>query len=179
MIGELWIGRGEFDRASGIARGTYDREWSTVRFLVFEPIRIACDLGPYAVQVEQEICRGPEHLEARLNAVIAAGGEGLVLRHARFDTCAKVKPELDDDAIVCGHLPGKGRNAGRLGALLVRLANGRQFRLGGGLSDTERDSPPPIGTMVRFVYEGLTSTGLPRFARYRGTRAEAGFPLRC
>ena len=61
---------------------------------------------------------------------------------------------------------GKGKYAGQVGALVVEREDGRRFRLGSGLSDRERASPPPIGSWVTYHYNGYTSTGLPRFARF-------------
>ena len=54
------------------------------------------------------------------------------MKPARSDTLLKLKPWLDAEAVVVAHLPGKGKYAGQLGALRVRLADGREFRLGTG-----------------------------------------------
>ena len=43
------------------------------------------------------------------------------------------------------HLPGKGRHAGRLGAVVVELPNGLTFSVGTGFTDAQRQSPPPRG----------------------------------
>ena len=64
------------------------------------------------------------------------------------------------------HVTGQGRFVGMLGALEVRMADGRQFRIGTGFSDAERQAPPPIGAQISFRYRGLTATGLPRFASF-------------
>jgi DNA ligase-1 len=60
----------------------------------------------------------------------------------RSTVLLKLKPLHDADAVVLAHLPGRGRHQGRLGALLVRSENGREFRLGTGLSDALRDASP-------------------------------------
>jgi DNA ligase-1 len=57
-----------------------------------------------------------------------------------------------------------------LGALLVELEDGRRFRLGTGFSDAERADPPAPGSLVSFRYDGLTTHGLPRFARFLRVR---------
>ena len=72
-----------------------------------------------------------------------------------------------------GHEPGKGRHKGRLGALLAELPNGVKFAVGTGLSDAERASPPPVGSMITFRYQELTDGGVPRFPSYVGVRALA------
>ena len=71
-----------------------------------------------------------------------------------------------------GHLPGKGRLAGMLGALLVDMPDGRRFRLGTGFSDEERREPPPVGATVTYEYFGKTRNGLPRFASFLRIRDE-------
>ena len=65
-----------------------------------------------------------------------------------------------------GHVPGKGKYAGMLGALEVRAANGQRFKLGTGLSDAQRASPPAIGSTVTYTYRDLTPGGKPRFASF-------------
>jgi DNA ligase 1 len=82
----------------------------------------------------------------------------------------KMKAWYDTEAVVIGYQPGKGKHAGRVGALRIRTANGVEFLLGTGLSDTERDNPPPIGSRVTFRYRSLTPRGLPRFASFYRTR---------
>jgi DNA ligase-1 len=77
-----------------------------------------------------------------------------------------MKPRYDDEAIVTGYTKGKGKYEGQVGALVVEWKNGRQFKIGSGLSDHERKNPPEIGSSVTFEYSGYTSTGLPRFARF-------------
>ncbi|MDT8444530.1 MAG: DNA ligase, partial [Desulfuromonadales bacterium] len=86
----------------------------------------------------------------------------------------KVKTYQDAEATVLAHLPGKGRNQGRLGALLVALADGTQFKLGSGFSDAERQSPPPVGTVVTFKFYGKFESGIPRFPSFLRIRSDQG-----
>ena len=67
-------------------------------------------------------------------------------------------------------LPGKGKYEGMTGSLLVERPDGVRFRLGSGLSDVQRADPPPIGAWVTYRYDGLTSKGVPRFARFLRVR---------
>ena len=69
-----------------------------------------------------------------------------------------------------GHLPGKVRHTGRLGALLLMLPSGHQFVLGTGFTDIQRISPPAIGAVVTYRYRERTPTGLPRFASFLRVR---------
>jgi len=190
MDGELWISRNRFDVVSGIARSTQPdpAAWEAVRFMVFDlpthpgpfaervaAIRtlVARTAHPHLRMVEQNRVASRAALDARLAQVVAAGGEGLMLHHAearygvgRSNALLKLKPHDDAEARVLAHAPGKGKYTGMLGALVVEHHDGRQFRIGTGFTDAQRAEPPPLGSWVTYRYTGLTSTGLPRFARF-------------
>ena len=128
---------------------------------------------PWLRPVEQRRVASQDELDARMRAVVDAGGEGLMLQHrdvhytsGRSDGLLKLKPHDDAEARVVAHLPGRGKYAGMVGALLVEREDGARFRLGSGLSDAERGTPPPLGSLVTYRYNGLTINGLPRFARF-------------
>jgi len=187
LDGELWLGRNTFERLSGIVRKTepVDAEWRQVRYMLFELpgaegtfttrkdrlAQWAEHAGiPWLQAVEQFRVADQKTLLAKLDSVVAAGGEGLMLHRAdapytagRSDDLVKLKPYLDREAKVVAHLPGAGRNTGRLGALLVADDNGRSFRVGTGFSDAQREAPPPVGSTITYRYRGLTAKGLPRF----------------
>lgn len=187
LDGELWMGRGTFERLSGIVRKSepVDAEWRQVRYMLFELPRadgtfterltrmreLVEGAGiPWLRAIGQFRVADRHALEVKLREVIDAGGEGLMLHRADApyltggaDALFKLKPYLDADATVIGHIPGKGRHAGRLGALLVEDANGRRFRIGTGLSDAQRELPPRLGSRVIYRHRGLTAKGLPRF----------------
>jgi DNA ligase 1 len=127
-----------------------------------------------------ERCRGTGHLREDLARVEALGGEGLMLRQpgstyevGRSATLLKVKTFQDAEATVVGHQAGAGKHKGRLGALLVRLADGKEFAVGTGLTDKERESPPPVGSVIAFRYQELSDAGIPRFPSYVGVRIDA------
>jgi DNA ligase 1 len=84
----------------------------------------------------------------------------------------KVKSRHDMEAIVLAHLPGQGRNEGRMGALLVQLPDQTEFRLGTGFSDQERENPPAIGSSVTFTHSGFLESGIPRFPSFLRIREE-------
>lgn len=196
LDGELWMGRGRFAQLSGAVRKEVpvDDEWRQVRYMIFElpgasgSFRERADQISQLVRqanvawlqpVEQFSVAGDTSLRQRLAAVVAAGGEGLMLHRAdavyetgRSDTLLKLKPWLDADAEVIGHRPGKGRHKGSLGALLVRTSEGKTFLLGTGFTDEMRRNPPPIGTWVTYRYRELTNTGLPRFASFLRIRED-------
>jgi len=118
-------------------------------------------------------------LAAKLQGVVAAGGEGLMLRRAdapyrfdRSDDLLKLKPHQDAEARVTAHLPGNGKYEGMLGALEVQRPDGLRFRVGTGFTDEQRRHPPPLGAWITYSYYGLTARGVPRFARFLRIRKD-------
>ena len=95
---------------------------------------------------------------------------GSIYRNGRSEWLLKYKRHDDAEARVVAHLPGKGKYEGMTGSLLVERPDGVRFRLGSGLSDVQRADPPPIGAWVTYRYDGLTSKGVPRFARFLRVR---------
>lgn len=194
LDGELWIGRGRFQALSGIVRRTAadTAGWQALRYMLFElpdgegdfaaraaRLReLAHGAGwPQLIAVEQQRLPSAQALQQRLAAIVAAGGEGLMLHRAdapyhtgRSPALLKLKPLQDAEAQVTGHVAGRGKHAGRLGALRVCSENGIEFLLGTGFSDAEREAPPPLGSWVTFTYRGLTTDGVPRFASFLRVR---------
>jgi DNA ligase 1 len=54
----------------------------------------------------------------------------------------------------------------------VQTPQGLRFKLGSGLRDADRASPPPIGSLVTYRYLGLHPDGPPRFASYVRVRTD-------
>jgi len=90
----------------------------------------------------------------------------------RSQDLLKVKSVQDSEGVVIAYIPGEGRLQGMTGSLLLRLDDGREIRVGSGLNDTLRHTPPALGTRITFAYNGLTSSGLPRFARFLRIRPD-------
>ena len=135
---------------------------------------------PWVQAVAQQRVANDAALQELLQRTVRAGGEGLMLhrgaslyRAGRSDDLIKVKTHDDAEARVVAHLPGKGKHAGRLGALLVEMPSGQRFKLGTGFSDAERDAPPAIGSWVTYRFRGQHDSGLPRFASFVRVRADA------
>ena len=84
----------------------------------------------------------------------------------RSSDLLKLKTYQDTEAEVIGYRPGKGKYRGMAGALIVKTPEGKTFAIGSGLTDAMRQTPPEIGTVVTYRYNGLTKNGLPRFARF-------------
>ena len=190
LDGELWLGHGRFDALSAAVRRLVplDDEWRQVRYMVFDLPgaagtfearastieRLAQQVSwPQLQAVPQTTSANRAELQRRLDEVVRAGGEGLMLHRAdaahhagRSPVLLKLKPLNDADAQVVAHVGGRGRHAGRLGALHLRTAEGTEFLVGTGFSDAQRDRPPPVGSWVTYTYRGTTATGVPRFASF-------------
>ncbi len=196
LDGELWLGRGKFDVVSGMVRKAepLDADWEQIKYMVFE---IPQGVGPFSERaallklvvrgtawaqlqgVEQFRVPNQAVLQDRLKAVKAAGGEGLMLHLAsapyvtgRNAVLLKLKTLADAEAEVVGHVAGKGKYAGMTGALDVKTADGQRFKLGTGLSDEQRKTPPAIGSTVTYTYRDLTPSGKPRFASFLRVASE-------
>lgn len=190
LDGELWGGRQTFERTSGTVRHAIpiDSEWAALRFMTFD---LPADPDPFGARltrltqliasenhrwlhcVEQFRVADAKQLQALLLKTERSGGEGLMLHDerayymaTRTDQLLKVKSSADAEAKVVEYLPGKGKYAGKLGALLVERPDGVRFRIGSGFSATQRAAPPPLGTWITYAYNGTTTNGIPRFARF-------------
>lgn len=137
-----------------------------------------------------------EIIEARLEEVTNAGGEGLMIRHPasnwepiRSIMLGKYKKLEDAEATIIGHRAGLGKHLGRLGSLQVRMGS-TIFDLGG-FTDEERMLSPsaaewagnnpgdllpldlsvpcpefPSQKVITFRYRELSDDGVPKEARY-------------
>ncbi len=195
--GELWGGRGTFEQTVAIVKKeTPHNGWLQLKLAIFDvpeapgsfTQRIAkakqwftAHPSSYAFVIPQITVGNPAELQQYLTEIEKLGGEGLIVRKpdalyaaGRSTEILKVKNYQDAEATVIAHLPGAGRNTGRLGALLVKLDDGRQCRIGGGFSDAERESPPPIGAVITFKFYGKYQSGLPKFPSFLRVRKDMG-----
>jgi DNA ligase-1 len=194
LDGELWLGRGEFERLSGVVRrqSPDDADWSGIKFMVFDlPAHtgffderlkrleeIVADIKTSHIQlVKQFKVSSHEVLMKKLDDIVNQGGEGLMLhlassvyKNARSDDLLKLKKHFDAEAVVINHLPGKGKYKGMLGSIVVETADKKRFKIGTGFSDAERRNPPAIGSTITYKYFGLTNKGVPRFASFMRVR---------
>ncbi|MCD6526183.1 MAG: DNA ligase [Desulfuromonas sp.] len=195
--GELWGGRDQFEQTTSIVRRQQPHPgWLELKLAIFdvpqasggfqlriEQARQWFEHHPsrYAFVIEQIPVVDQHHLQQQLHHIEQLGGEGLIVRHpnagyerGRSTTILKVKSYQDSEATVVAQLPGKGRNQGRLGALLVELKNGTRLKIGSGFSDAERESPPAIGSIITFKHYGFYASGLPKFPVYLRPRVDHG-----
>ena len=204
MDGELWAGRGQFQKAVSTVRQrnpneSDDSAWRSIKFMVFdlpaEPGTFTERLStlnsvvsklavPWVQAVAQNKVASHAALQSQLKQITKAGAEGLMLHRGsslykgvRNDDLLKVKTHDDTEAKVIGHIPGKGKYAGQLGALLVEMPArdgqaAKRFKLGTGFSDAQRQTPPAIGSNVTYRYRGLNDSGVPRFASFMRLRED-------
>lgn len=195
LEGELWGGRGSFEQTASIVMKQQPHDgWRQIKFAVFdaplipgrftERIAKAIDWfashpSAYAFVIPQSELQDHAELQSELQRIEKLGGEGLIVRApdayysiGRSPTILKVKSYQDDEATVLKHLPGRGRNSGRLGSLLVELNDGTQFKIGSGFSDLQREAPPPIGAVITFKHYGTYQSGIPKFPSFLRIRQD-------
>ncbi|MBM9604379.1 DNA ligase [Desulfopila inferna] len=195
LEGELWGGRGTFEKTISIVLKDEAHDgWLQLKFGIFDVPEASGGFmrrlekarewfaehpSPYAFLISQNPVRQQEHLQQELQRVEELGGEGLIVRKpdalyagGRSSEILKVKDFQDAEAVVVAHLPGQGRNIGRLGALLVELPDGIRFKVGSGFSDEERENPPAIGELITFRYFGYYLSGIPRFPSFLRIRLD-------
>ena len=184
LDGEIHGGRGTFQTAVGrIRRG----DWHGLRYAIFDVINAdpfedrqatlkALQLPAWCECLTHTRCASEEHLEQFEDAIIQAGGEGVILRkhgseytHGRSSDLLKLKRIQSAEAVVIGHAEGQGKHAGRCGALVVEY-QGKRFKLGTGLSDDDRETPPKVGEWVTFSFFETTNNGTPRFPVFVAAR---------
>jgi DNA ligase-1 len=190
LDGELWLARGRFDELSGVVRRRepVDAQWREVHYMLFELPQAAVPFAERAERLRRIVATVPNAalravaqrrvpdrraLQRLFDEVVRGGGEGLMLHRAdaayvtgRSDALLKLKPLADAEAVVVARLPGRGKYAGVMGALLLQTPSGLRFKLGTGFSDAERAAPPAIGSTVTYAYRSLTPQGVPRFASF-------------
>lgn len=196
LDGELWAGRGQFHKVQQTVLDAVPRseDWKLIRFMVFDKPQstltfeqryqqlttLLQSLNSSFVQlVTQQPLNNETDLYRLLTQVEQQQGEGIMLKNklsryqaGRSDDLIKVKSYQDAEAVVIGYKPGNGKYQGKVGSLLVKWQDEQVFYIGSGLSDEDRNNPPPLGAIITFRYNGLTYQGVPRFARFSHERKE-------
>ncbi len=197
LEGELWGGRGTFERTASIVLTEQPHDgWLQLQFAIFDVPEAAGAFtrriekarawfaghpSRHAFVIPQVSVRDREQLQQELKRVAELRGEGLIVRNpdapyvaGRSAEILKVKDFQDAEAVVIGHVPGQGKNLGRLGSLRVKLPDGTHFKIGTGFSVEQRENPPPIGAVVTFKYYGCYSSGIPKFPSFLRLRRDHG-----
>lgn len=194
--GELWIDRNQFDKVSGLVRrqDANPINWHTIKYMIFD---LPNSLKTFEHRVKQmkELVQqanvnhfkaikqfrvsSHQQLHSELDRVVSLGGEGLMLHkgssyyaRGRSNDLLKLKKYFDAEATVMKHIAGKGKYKNMLGSMLVKTAEGIQFKIGTGFSDEERRAPPSVGALITYKYFGLTNKGKPRFASFMRIRKD-------
>ena len=185
LDGELYSKRGDFENNSATVRKN-NSNWQDIKLHVFDVPKAAGRLDERLAVITQRINLFPANIvviqqipvnhfseaEAYLKKIVTAGGEGIILRNpnapyasGRSSDYLKLKLQQDAECIVTQHHEGKGKYTGKLGAISCRNENG-EFKIGSGFKDSERNTPPPVGSIITYRHRGFTEKGLPRFATY-------------
>jgi DNA ligase-1 len=197
LEGELWAGRGSFETTAAIVQRQDDPAgWLQLRFGIFDVPQapgsfrqriavasawFAAHPSAHAFVIAQQPVQDRDALQRELKRIERLGGEGLIVRDPEAGYLAGRRPEIlkvksfeDDEAVVVEHLPGQGKNAGLLGALLVELPDGTRFKIGTGFSAEQRRNPPPLGTTTTFKHHGHYRSGVPKFPVFLRIRRDLG-----
>lgn len=199
LDGELFTERGKFQETVSIIKKIVpiNSEWRKITYKVFdspslhgtyveryEALKNVVDgmcSTPCAVDyVRQSVVTSMEQMDSKYKSVLATNGEGLMLRNPKMSyvpkrtkDLLKVKPIDDNEAIIVNMMEGKGKDSGRMGALVVELKNNRskKFKIGTGFTDALRHNfwnrkKYFKNKLVTFSYKGLTNAGKPRHPVY-------------
>lgn len=192
LDGELYLGVRSLQATLSIARTKVpDSRWGKLCYKVFDvpfgptrPYReieaVLTDCANSIVSpVKQEripLIKSVPWVEGRLADVVAAGGEGLILRATtlyweprRSKSILKVKKTDIDYGVVIGTNPGKGKYTGMVGSLYVEWTDKdgvvQRFNVSG-LTDEERGRTDWVGKKVFFKHMATTTdAGKPREGR--------------
>jgi DNA ligase-1 len=131
--------------------------------------------------IPRKLITDREMLDTWYQQILDRGGEGVMLnypsapyRNGRTDNILKYKPIMNDECVIVGYKPGKGRNTGRLGAFIVHpIKDGsihpkREFSVSG-MNNAVRanyERTHPIGTILNYSCAEYTKSGKPRHPVY-------------
>jgi len=180
--GELWSKRADFENISSIVRDKVPSEsWREIKHYIFEVPNAKGGLLQRLEKVKayqsdiikvlpQIKIKNQKELYRFLKEIETKRGEGVVVRDPnapyidrRTHKALKLKSFKDDECIVVGYTKGRGKFKNMVGAIECQMKNGTLFKIGTGLSNQIRKTPPPIGEEITFKYQNLTKYGKPRF----------------
>ncbi|KAJ2996018.1 hypothetical protein HDV02_000247 [Globomyces sp. JEL0801] len=192
LDGELFGGRGQFQKTVSIVKTSGSTFWNTITYQVFDApfvtggfekrldLLMNLEFPEFIKCHEHRECLGLEDMQEALQKIQEEGGEGLMLRKpkseyvgSRSNTLLKVKTFYDGEAEIIGHDIAKtGKHVGTLGAYLCRMKSGKTFKVGTGLTDKDRQKPHKVGSLIVYKCQELTDDGVPRFPVYVGLAAD-------
>jgi DNA ligase 1 len=173
LDGVLYAGRGNVADVHSLIQSHDSAGWEGITFQIFDIVdygapfeerfskleRVFASRPGWIALADQERCRSRKHLQERLEAAVAGGGEGLILREpkslyveGRSRGLLQVDVFLRGEAVVVGHEKGRGGNSGCMG-LRCRLENGKEFVIRE-LSELIRAKPPAVVCHVVCATDG-------------------------
>ena len=129
------------------------------------------------IYTNQKKVKNEEEVMKIFKSITSNGGEGVMLRapHSPYDKkrssyLLKVKTLFDDECKIIGYKKGSGKYKDLLGAFECELVKNKKIKFTiSGMDDIVRNNykkTHPIGTIVTFTYNGLSSNGVPRHPNY-------------
>ena len=145
-----------------------------------------------------DITKNIDTVHKRFNNIVSRGGEGIMLIKQdnmyvgkRTKELLKYKKEIEGECIVVDFIEGKGKNKGKLGALLCKLSDDgtKKFHVGTGFTDLQRNcykfsdtkqvaivpnknvQIPQVGNLITYQCMEITKkTGIPRLPIFKSIR---------
>lgn len=159
-VGEVYeVFCGSFKRSNSLTRRSRDSSELVTQFEMFD---LEPHLDPRLGLFEMNNpCA--EDIQITFEAILEQGYEGLVLRGPNGERL-KVKDKLTFDVIVTGITEGKGKNVGKVGAMITSKG-----KVSSGLSDKQREEfydGSIIGQMIEAECMEVTEKGKMRHARF-------------
>ncbi len=195
LDGELWSGRGEYEYIQSVVLDRHPgKGWEKITYNIFEVPNqkgdffqrlekasrwFAAHPDPFVHIIHQTLIGDLPDLDEFIKQVASRSGEGVIVKDpqkayhtGRSPYVLKIKETRDMEGEVIAINPGKGKFAGVMGSLTIRLENGIQFKLGTGFTEQNRQNPPPVGTQVTFKYYGFTKNKIPKFPSFLRIRSD-------
>lgn len=199
LDGELYLNHGKFENTTSIVskKVPVDEEWKKIKYMVFDVPNVNKPFEErkkvleslksktkFVKIVHHILVENKLQFESYYTNIISQGGEGVMLidpksyyEQKRSKFLLKVKPNYDDEAIITNMIEGKGKDIGKLGALVVKK-NDMTFKIGTGFNDKLRtqywkNKNKMKGQLVTFTYKGITSKGIPRHPVFLRLRLNA------
>lgn len=137
------------------------------------------------IKLDNWVCKNPTEVMKLFRKLRSDGAEGLMFKimnakydFKRSDAVLKLKEMYDVDLLIVGAEEGVGRNAGKLGALLVESSDGVvKSKVGSGFTDEDRDSlwfdfneGNLVGKICAVTYQERTKDNSLRFPVFQCIR---------
>ena len=192
LDGELFLNRASFEKTMSIVKRhtPVESDWKKIKYVLFNTPgkgtfeerqktlkKLFPNKGPVFVAPQTRV-NSLNTLNKIYKNILSKKGEGVMLRaygspyeQKRSKHLLKMKPKADAEAKITEIIEGKGKYAGMMGAIKVKMVNSpfKEFKLGTGFDDKQRKnlySKNMIGKTVTFTYKDKTAQGVPRCAAF-------------